>query len=290
MFRNTIAAAAVALAFGAAIPAYAETPAFTQEYVSAAAASSGYTEQEITALLRQAEVQPRILELMNKPAEKTMTWGTYYSKVITPERVAAGRAFMANYAAELERAEATYGVPKEIISAIIGVETKYGTIKGNYRVLDSLATLGFGYPRRAAFFQKELTAFLALAKHGDVDPLVTKGSYAGALGWPQFMPSNVSKLATDFDGDGKIDLVNSPADAIGSVAKYFKENGWKTGEPVSRALNGEEGSNLKMDGLDGPVYFKTEANFKAIKRYNQSNLYAMAVYLLSEQLRASAGQ
>lgn len=283
-----IAGAAMSVAFASA--ARAEAPAFTEEYVAKAAAASGYSEQAIRALLRQAEVQPRIIELMNKPAEKAMTWNTYYTRVITQERIDAGREFMATYADTLAKAEATYGVPKEIISAIIGIETKYGAIKGNYRVLDSLSTLAFGYPRRAAFFQKELTAFLTLAKEGNVDPLTTKGSYAGALGWPQFMPSNVSKLATDFNGDGKIDLVNSPVDAIGSVAKYFSENGWKTGGPVSMALPSAEGSNLEMEGADGPVYFKTEDNFKAIKRYNKSNLYAMAVYLLSEQLRTPAAK
>jgi membrane-bound lytic murein transglycosylase B len=262
----------------------AAAPVATPEYVTKAAAATGWSEDEVTALLRQAEVQPRILELMDKPAEKAMPWYVYFSRVVSQERIAGGKVFMTTYADTLARAEATYGVPKEIITAIIGVESRYGANRGNFRVLDSLATLSFNYPRRATYFQTELTAFLKLARAGQVDPLTVKGSYAGAIGWGQFMPSNISKLATDFDGDGVIDLYDNPVDAIGSVAKYFSMNGWKTGHSVAAGTTAEA-SNLKLDGAEGPEYFKVEHNFNVIKRYNHNNLYAMSVFVLSEQLK-----
>lgn len=291
-FGKLLAAGAFALAtaFSQAAHAGDEGIPVPAEYLESAAAATGWTSQEVRALLNQAVFQPRILELMTKPAEKAMPWHVYHSKIVTPERIAAGREFLLTYADALARAEATYGVPKEIIAGIIGIETRFGTIKGNYRVLDALTTLSFNYPRRASFFQKELTAFLKLAKAGHVDPLAIKGSYAGAIGWPQFMPSNISKLATDFDDDGVIDLYNNPVDAIGSVGKYFKESGWRTGGPVIAQVVSEEGSNVKLDGAEGPLYFKAEHNFEVIKRYNRSNLYASAVYAISQQLRAGAQQ
>jgi len=268
-------------------PSFAQDqgPSAALEYISKAARTSGWTEAELMEILGQAQFQPRILELMEKPAERAMPWYVYEARIVDKERIAAGKEFMATHAKALARAQATSGVPKEIIAGIIGLETRYGTNRGSYRVLDSLATLSFHYPRRAAFFQKELTAFLTLARAGDVDLMSLKGSYAGAYGWPQFMPSNVAKLATDFDGDGKIDLYNSPTDAIGSVANYLKENGWKPGKTVVSKRKGSAGSNLELEGEDGPLYFKTEHNFKVIRRYNQSNLYAMAVYKLSQKLK-----
>jgi membrane-bound lytic murein transglycosylase B len=276
----------IALAASPLSGAYAQAPDAPEEYIARAAQATGWTQEEVYSILRQAELQPRILELMDKPAEKSMAWHEYQKRIVTDERVAAGKAFMRTYAEPLARAEATYGVPKQIIAGIIGLESRYGAIRGQYRVLDTLTTLSFHFPRRAAFFQKELTAFLVLAKSGTVDPLVLKGSYAGAIGWPQFMPSNVSKLATDFDGDGAIDLYNNPVDAIGSVAKYFNENGWKTGAPVVRPVSSAKYSNLELEGENGPLLFDAEHNFKVIKRYNRSNLYAMAVYELSRKLKA----
>lgn len=215
-----------------------------------------------------------------------MPWATYRERLVTTERVAQGRAFMAKYSDALKRAEQQYGVPAEIITAILGVETKYGAVRGTYKVLDALTTLGFGYPRRAAFFQNELAAFLVMAKKNNLDPVATTGSYAGAMGWPQFMPSSATKLAVDFDGDGSTDLVNSPVDAIGSIANYFHVNGWRNGNIVY-ALTGPSGSNLALPGAPGKTeYYRTLENFNVIKRYNNSNLYAMAVTLLSVNLRA----
>lgn len=279
------AALSLALTLSPLSTAHAQTPDAPEAYLARAAQATGWTQEGVYSLLRQAELQPRILELMDKPAEKSLAWYEYQQRIISAERVAAGKAFMQTYAEPLDRAEKMYGVSKYVIAGIIGLESRYGAIRGNYRVLDTLTTLSFHFPRRAAFFQKELTAFLMLAKSGSVDPLTLKGSYAGAIGWPQFMPSNVSKLATDFDGDGSIDLYNSPVDAIGSVAKYFHDNGWKTGGAVVREVASEKASNMTLEGEHGPLFFKTEHNFKVIKRYNRSNLYAMAVYELSRKLK-----
>lgn len=256
------------------------------EFVDRNYEATGWSKDELHSILSQVEYKPRIIELMDKPGE-AMPWYQYKSRVVTPARVSGGLAFMTTYSEALSRAEQTYGVPKEIITAIIGVETSYGANKGGFRVLDALATLGFNYPRRAAFFQKELVDFLALAKHSNVDPLTITGSYAGAIGWPQFMPSSARKLAVDFDGDGKIDLVQSPVDAIGSIAAYFKANGWVSGLSPVEQLTSEAGSNLAMPlATDEKEYFKVSHNFEVIKRYNRSNLYAMSVSLLSEHLRS----
>lgn len=267
------------------VQASESTPRSPAEYARKAASATGYTESELLQILNQAKPQLRIVELMDKPAEKALTWHQYHTRIVTTDRVAQGKQFMYTHAQALAQAEAMYGVPKEIIAAIIGLETRFGANKGNYRVLDSLSTLSFSYPRRAAFFQKELTAFLVLAKQGQVDPLALKGSYAGAIGWPQFMPSNISKLGTDFDQDGRIDLYNSPVDAIGSVAKYFSASGWRTGQSVARPAATAKGSDLTLEGAIGPTYFHLDHNFKVILRYNRSNLYAMAVLSLSEYLR-----
>lgn len=280
------AALCLALAICPFSASHAQTPDTPADYVAKAAQATGWTPEEVYSILRQAELQPRILELMDRPAEKAMAWHEYQTRIVSPERIAAGKEFLKTYAAPLARAEKTYGVPKEIIAGIIGLESRYGAIRGQYRVLDSLTTLSFHFPRRAAFFQKELTAFLVLAKAGSVDPLALKGSYAGAIGWPQFMPSNVRKLGVDFDGDGVINLYDSPVDAIGSVAKYFNENGWKAGGQVAHRVKSAKQSNLELEGETGPVLFKTAHNFKVIKRYNRSNLYAMAVYDLSQKLKS----
>jgi membrane-bound lytic murein transglycosylase B len=259
-----------------------------EQYVAHAAAVTGWSPLDVQSLLQQAQLQPRILELMDKPAEKSMKWYEYRSRIVSTERAAAGIVFLDTYTAAFARAEVEYGVPRQIVAAIIGMESSYGTNRGKYRVLDSLGTLSFNYPRRAAFFQKELTAFLVLAKAGHVDPLTIQGSYAGAIGYPQFMPTNISKLATDFDDDGHIDLYNSPVDAIGSVAKYLRLNGWKAGQPVAAYLETSAGSNLQMEGRDGPEYMRVEHNFKVIKRYNQSDMYALAVFTLSQILNSGA--
>ena len=217
-------------------------------------------------------------------------------------------------------AEAKYGVPKEIITAIIGVETYYGSRQGSYRVLDSLSTLAFDYPKRPIFW-RELKALFALAEAEGVDPGTVKGSYAGAMGYGQFIPTSYLAYAVDGDGDGKRDLWGNPVDAIHSVANYFSRHGWKTGEPVTQrvSVTGEDWKELAnksrspdwtvaqltkagvalsspvspekpatlvhLEGKQGDEYWLGEYNFYVITRYNHSRLYAMAVYQLSESFK-----
>jgi membrane-bound lytic murein transglycosylase B len=234
---------------------------------------------------------------------------------------------MREHADLLNRAQAEYGVPAEVITAIIGVETNYGGNLGRHRVLDALTTLGFAYPPRADFFRKELGQFALLVREEGIDPDTAVGSYAGAMGRPQFIPSSYRAYAVDFDGDGRRDLWDT-ADAIGSVANYFKRHGWRSGEPVvlpaevpgglPRGIEAAEGkpkrpdttagrlasagiggaagldpaapaSLIRLDGASGDEYWVGLENFYVITRYNHSNLYAMAVHQLSGEIRKAAG-
>ena len=244
---------------------------------------------------------------------------------ITDTRIARGVDFWRQHEAALARAEQEYGVPAQIIVSIIGVETFFGRNTGNYRVIDALSTLGFDYPPRAPFFRKELREFLLLAREQQVDPLTLKGSYAGAMGLPQFMPSSFRAYAVDFDGDGHINIWTDPDDAIGSVASYFKRHGWVGGQQVvsradARGDRVDEGLSpgldpvmsvgelrglgwashdalrddmpvtaFRLDGDKGPEYWMGLNNFYAITRYNRSVMYAMAVYQLSESLVQARG-
>lgn len=284
-----------------------------------------YAPGELDAIFAQVARDEGTLKAIARPAEGTKEWKDYRPIFLTSERVQKGLEFWREHAPTLERAEATYGVPAEMMVAILGVETKYGGNKGRNRVIDSLATLGLDYPPRAPFFRKELREFLTLSKEAGLDPLATYGSYAGAMGYPQFMPSSWRNLAVDFDGDGKRDLINNPVDAIGSIANYFKANGWKTGEAVvarARIVNQdydsaiskelatnstleeiakkglvprEEGiylaqapaSAIRLQGENGGEFWLGFTNFYVITKYNRSVLYAMAVYQLSQELRTA---
>ena len=172
------------------------------------------------------------MTLMTPTKNGERSWQNYRANFLNPRRVEAGTAFWRQNAKALERAAAVYGVPPEIVVAIIGVETEYGRNTGSFRVLDALATLAFDYPRRAEFFRGELEQFLLLTRETRSDAGSYRGSYAGAIGIPQFMPGSIRRYAVDFDGNGRIDLRGSPADAIGSVANFLKEHGWLAGEPV----------------------------------------------------------
>jgi membrane-bound lytic murein transglycosylase B len=284
-----------------------------------------YAPGELDALFAAVARDESVLKAIARPAEGTKEWKDYRPLFLTDERRQKGLEFWTLYADTLERAEQTYGVPAEMIVAIIGVETRYGANKGRNRVVDALATLGLDYPPRAPFFRKELREFLVLAKENGLDPLTTYGSYAGAMGFPQFMPSSWRNLAVDFDADGKRDLINNPVDAIGSVANYFKANGWQTGAPVitrarivSQDYDGivsrelalastleeiakkgliprEAGTYLastpataiRLQGENGGEFWLGFTNFYVITKYNRSVLYAMAVYQLSEELKAA---
>lgn len=280
----------------------------------------GIPAAEVKQWLTQAEKMDSVLEAIQRPAEGTMNWARYQDIFLTEKRTNAGKNFLENQAEVLQAAEDKYGVPKEIITAIIGVETYYGTRQGSYRVLDSLSTLAFDYPKRPLFW-RELKAMFALARDEGVDPGTIKGSYAGAMGYGQFIPTSYLAYAVDGDGDGKRDLWGNPIDAIHSVANYFKVHGWKTGEPVTQRVKvsgdsyeplvnvsrkpqhvvsdltkagvtltypvaGNNPANLiKLEGKQGDEFWLGEYNFYVITQYNHSKLYAMAVYQLSESLK-----
>ena len=278
----------------------------------------GFEREYIEALINGAERKQSIIDAISRPAEKILTWKDYRKIFITDRRIKQGREFLQQYDADLTRAETTYGVPKALITSIIGVETFYGRNKGSYRVIDSLATLAFDYPPRSKFFSGELEAYLLLVKEQGFDATQVKGSYAGAMGYGQFISSSYRHYAVDFDGDGIVDIVNNPIDAIGSVANYFKMHGWKTGMPVTATAVLDSNTNrqiaskklkpkltvaqLEAEGFRSSVKLEQSQkatamilsgeagdeawiglkNFYVITRYNHSKLYAMAVYQLSQ--------
>ena len=280
----------------------------------------GFDYNQVLALLGKAQRRDDILALMTRPAEGK-PWHKYRKIFLTERRIEEGVRFWSEYAADLQRLSAQYQVAPEIIVAILGVETFYGTRIGVHRVLDALATLGFDYPPRAKFFRKELAQFLLLAREEDrINPTVVKGSYAGAMGWGQFIPSSYRTYAVD--GDGERDLWGSPADAIASVANYFARHHWRQGEPVaettrvkgdySKALTQGRKPQRTLTQLqrygveipsDAPPDRKAKLleleqpgdaksfwlgyhNFYVITRYNRSHKYAMAVHQLSREILA----
>lgn len=273
-------------------------------------------------LLGKAVPQPKIIELMTKPAEKVSPWWQYRERFMTEERISQGVQFWQNNREPLERIAAEHGVPPEYIVAIIGVETFYGRIMGRYRVLDALATLAFDYPPRSDFFRKELEEFVVLSRDNKIDPLLVTGSYAGAMGAPQFMPSSYRRYALDGDADSKRDLWASWPDVFASVANYFQEHGWQPGAPVvvearlepdpifqinprnlelNETLSSLNRSGVEIDAplppdtkavlisaeqRDGPSYRVGFNNFQVITRYNRSARYAMAVHDLAQTVAA----
>jgi membrane-bound lytic murein transglycosylase B len=299
---------------------YPEVEAFIAKMVS----EHDFSRGELKTLFEKVEHQPRIIEAITRPAE-SKPWYQYRPIFVTEKRIRAGVAFWQENRQLLARAEETYGVPAHIIVAIIGVETFYGRHKGSYRVIDALSTLGFDYPPRAGFFRGQLEQFLLMSREEKRDPLTFQGSYAGAMGMPQFIPSSFRHYAVDFDGDGQRDLWDNRADIIGSVANYFARHRWQKGEPIaSRAdLNhgkapqslldkgirpslpiarlkdagvspktsfsdGTKGALLALEsGPEEQEYWVTLDNFYVITRYNHSPLYAMAVYQLAEAIRTS---
>jgi len=283
----------------------------------------GFEKAALHKVFESAQRQEHILEAIARPAEKTKPWHEYRNIFLTPLREQQGLEFFAKHRETLERAEREMGVPAEIIVAIIGVETSYGRITGRYRVVDALSTLAFDYPRRSPFFTQELKHFLILAREQGMDPLTLKGSYAGAMGFGQFMPSSYRNYAIDFDDDGVIDIWKNPVDAIGSVANYFKRHGWRTGGDVVVAASGNDAIDqdylvqgrsglkpmrtvaefakvgltteapltpetlataMKFELAEGYEYWLGLHNFYVITRYNHSAMYAMSVYQLSQRL------
>lgn len=292
----------------------------TDEFIQEAVKDYGLDAKEIKQWLSQAEKMQSVLDAIARPAETTIEWDKYQDIFLTKKRIADGKVFLETHKELLEQAEEKYGVDKHIITAIIGVETFYGTRQGTYRVLDSLATLAFDYPTRPLFW-RELKAFFELAREENLDPGTIKGSYAGAMGYGQFIPTSYLAYSVDGDQDGKRDLWNNPTDAIFSVANYFKRHGWRNGEPVTQRVrvrgtkfesivndslkpkqtvaelkklgvtptektNNDNPANLiQLQGKHGAEFWLGEHNFYVITRYNHSRMYAMAVYQLSEALR-----
>lgn len=289
----------------------------------------------VMATIGQARFLPRVPALMLPPARvSAKNWRAYRSRFIEPIRIRAGVRFWQQHSAALARAEREYGVPAEIIVGILGVETIFGQNMGNFRVLDALATLSFDFPsahpralERREFFRRELEQFLRMAQRHQIDPFEPLGSYAGAMGLPQFMPSSSASYAVDFDGDGQINLFASPQDAIGSVANYFIAHGWKTGMAATYPVEFDtarldmptlmapdirptftaaemaakgalvQGSGAQhvgplalielQNGGDTPSYVAGTENFYAITRYNWSSYYAMAVIELGREVAAA---
>ena len=207
-----------------------------QKIAAELVAERHYTQTEIEQVFARAQVQQSVLNSMKNPAEYKFTWGKYRKLFIQPDRIEQAVEFWREYEDELIRAEREYGVPASIIVAIIGVESKYGRYKGKHKVLDSLVSLVVDFPRRSDFFAKELKHFLILTKENQMDTVNILGSYAGAVGYPQFIASSYRSYAVDFSGDGKTDLINQPVDAIGSVANYFVKNGWLNSQPITSTI------------------------------------------------------
>jgi len=303
-----------------AIEAYHERPE-VQAFMSQMEEKHGFSAQELRDVFAGVKFQAAVIKAMEPPTTPGVrSWERYRSRFVNQNRINGGQRFMREYAAELQRARKSYGVPEEIIVAIIGVETLYGQYTGNYRVIDALTTLAFDYPRRAEYFRGELEQYLLLAREQGLDYFTVLGSYAGAIGLPQFMPTNVRQLAVDFDGDGKVDLRNSVVDAIGSVAHYLSVHGWRTDEPVASHVAFDEavpdawietilplmtkkdiqhvGFNtsialdhslnfavIPLETPDRPAEFWLGFNnFYVITRYNKSSFYAMSVWQLAEEL------
>jgi membrane-bound lytic murein transglycosylase B len=209
------------------------------DFIEHMVSTHGFNKTELQTVLRKTRYVESAIQLMKPaPPGRPKNWYAYRARFVEPVRINAGVAFWEEHAAALARAEQQYGVPAEIIVGIIGVETVFGRNTGNFRVMDAVTTLAFAYPdtparaERMAYFRGELENTLLFARESGIDPFSLRGSYAGAIGWPQFMPGSIRQFAVDFDGDGKVDLRNSPVDAIGSVANFLVRHGWKRGEPI----------------------------------------------------------
>ena len=295
-----------------------------QKFISEMVNEHGFKKADLDKLFKQVEIKQKIIDAMNRPAEKSKAWYEYRKIFLTEKRIKQGVKFWQENKDILNYAEQVYGVPAEIIVAIIGVETFYGRLQGSYRVMDALSTLAFKYPKRSKFFRGELKHFLLMSKEQKFEPLTKKGSYAGAMGMGQFIPSSFQSYAIDFNGDGEKNIWNNNADAIGSVANYFKRHGWKKGSAVadkvklinSKTLTKKDScrrsckpkktvAEYKQQGLEGKTqvsdetaaiflwlkqkdrneYWLAYKNFYVISRYNHSTLYSMAVYQLSQEIK-----
>ncbi|MGQ0651502.1 MAG: lytic murein transglycosylase B [Betaproteobacteria bacterium] len=252
----------------------------------------GFAPAELAKLFSRVRRADGVLEAIRPPPPAERIWADYRANFVNEKRIDAGLAFWRKNARALERAHRAYGVPAEIVVAIIGVETYYGRNMGRWRVVDALTTLAFDYPARAAFFRSELEQYLLLARELNLDVFSVRGSYAGAIGIPQFMPGSTRRYAVDFDGDGGIDLRGNPVDAVGSVANFLKEHGWRAGEAIQLPADGAAPEQLegKVELIDlGSERRLGLHNFYVLTRYNRSHFYAAAVADLARALRSGYG-
>lgn len=304
--------------FSADAERYTEHPKY-EPFIQEMVTEHDYNEQKLRAILSQAEKKQSILDAISRPAERTKAWYEYREIFLKPNRINLGVKFLQDHKDTFDDVEAKYGVPRELIAAIIGVETYYGRITGSYRVIDALSTLAFDYPKRSLFY-RELKNFLLMVRENDLEATELMGSYAGAMGLGQFIPSSYISYARDYDGDGKKDIWNNVDDAIASVAYYFKRYHWQTGEPIASevTLNNSDADKYANETLnlggdfetwkqrgvnvpkdvssrkaalfryeteEGQQYWLAYKNFYVITRYNRSRLYARAVYELSQEIK-----
>ncbi len=299
---------------------FAARPA-VRDFIITMSERHGFAREELARLFTAIKPRRKVIAAISRPAE-AKPWHRYRPIFLTERRISEGVDFLRRHGASLRRAEREYGVPPAIITAILGVETFYGRRRGHYPVLESLATLAFDYPKRGRFFRAELEQFLLLAREEGMDPLTALGSYAGAMGQPQFIASSFRSYAVDFDGDGRRDIWESSADAIGSVANYLHLHGWRHGAaialparikgqdyrdfvtrgkprkprtaiatlarhgitPSAAVDEGAKATLLALEGKGGEEFWLTLDNFYVITRYNHSPLYAMAVYQLGREI------
>jgi membrane-bound lytic murein transglycosylase B len=321
IFTSILCAAALPLLLAGPAAAIDTRRGDVKEFINHMADTYAFKKRALRKLLKAAESQPAIIEAMGKPAEKAKPWYEYRSIFLTERRIHEGAEFWLAHRQALDQASVHSGVAPEYLAAILGVETYYGRTTGNYRVLDALVTLSFDYPAREKFFREELEQFLLLTRDAHLDPTSVKGSYAGAMGAPQFMPSNYRRYAVDADADGHIDLWSNWPDVCASVGNYLKEHGWNSGEPVlgdatvapetAAVLDGKKLSlsetvgSLTAKGVSFETSLSADApalliaadeadgvhwrvgynNFYVITRYNHSALYAMAVYELAAAIK-----
>ncbi|PCJ32623.1 MAG: lytic murein transglycosylase B [Gammaproteobacteria bacterium] len=292
-------------------------------FIAEMVAEHDFDSQELTSIFSEVKVKQSILKAISRPAEKSMPWHKYRKIFMQKKRMDDGAEFWRKHQTALTDAETKYGVPAEVIIAILGVETRYGGNVGSYRVIDALSTLAFRYPKRSKFFRSELKHFLLLTREEKLSPLNPIGSYAGAMGLGQFMPSSYREYAVDFDNDGKRDIWTNRVDAIGSIANYLKRHGWVANESIvhQATLEGTIPTELLAKGykptltrsaltaakvslaslpegddkialfsltqMEGESYWLARQNFYSITRYNHSRMYAMAVKQLADGIRAS---
>jgi len=319
----------ITLIFAAALAGASASPAIAfdthradvKSFIAQMADQYSFKKRQLRKLLAAAQIQPAILEAMDRPAEKAKMWYEYRSIFVSERRIREGTEFWLAHRQALDRASVSSGVAPEYLAAILGVETYYGRLTGSYRVLDALATLAFDYPARSKFFRDELEQFFLLTRDLKLDPLTVRGSYAGAMGAPQFMPSNYRRYAIDADADGHVDLWTDWSDVCASVGNYLKEHGWNPGEPVLSEASVDPDKIADLDGrklileetvgslqakgvsfdsslppdapalliavdeADGVHWRVGYNNFYVITRYNHSTLYAMAVYELAAAVK-----